>query len=101
MATAKRFSFVRFSLRSLFVLMTVICVFMGYELEWIRRRRAFLDEQVPLLIELEETQSRESHLRMAYLGGPRAPHLLWMFNESGVDLLEFVVEDGVVERENG
>jgi hypothetical protein len=44
MATAfgKRFSLLRFSLRSLFLFVTALCVFLGYELEWIRRRRAFV-----------------------------------------------------------
>ena len=32
----------RFSLRTLFVVVTVVCVWLGYQVNWIRQRHAFL-----------------------------------------------------------
>jgi hypothetical protein len=38
----------RFSLRTLFVLVTVSCVWLGYHLNWIRERQAFIAEMESL-----------------------------------------------------
>jgi hypothetical protein len=35
----------RFSLRTLFVVVTVFCVWLGYHVNWIHQRRALLNEQ--------------------------------------------------------
>ncbi len=96
-ANAWRFSFLRFSLRTLFLVITAVCLFLGYELEWLRRRRAFVDEQVPLLIELGATRSREDYLG-PIVSDLKAPSLLWMFNENGILVLGFVVNEGVLEK---
>ena len=71
----------RFSLRTLFVAVTVLACWMAYEVNWIRQRHVFLDEQ--------ERLSR-MHEWPATVPGPkglgavRAPGLLWLFGEPGI-----------------
>ena len=68
---------VRFSLRTLFLLVTVVGLLAGwvvYQLDWIRQRH--------------ETLQRASHL-----GGPtRAPGLLWLFGEQGYREIDIVFD---------
>src|SRR5262245_40061609 len=105
-----RFSIWRFSLRSLLLLVTAVCVFLGYQLEWIRRRRAFIDEQLELrypsswqnfgsrvsqdrfLLAWEQLQNRSPK---------RAPYLLWLFREHGWGQVDVILTDGLTRREIG
>jgi hypothetical protein len=59
----------RFTLRSLFVIVTLVAVWLGWSLNWIRQRREFL---------------RDDH---AWRVGEsiRAPALLWLLGEDGVE----------------
>ena len=63
----------RFSLRTLFLLVTVFCVWLGYHLNWMRERHAFLaslpkDWQPP---------PWNTHNTLAPLG-------LWLLSETGI-----------------
>jgi hypothetical protein len=75
----------RFSLRVLFAIMTLACAFLGYELNWIRQRRAALANAVNAI----------PHLTFSSTGGPgqlkprSAPGLLWLFGEVGYQSLLF------------
>ena len=63
----------RFGLRSLFMLVTMICVWFGYSMNWIRQRRAMLNE--PYYFE-PNTLEAESVIQ--------APGGLWLLGERGV-----------------
>ena len=64
----------RFSLRTMFVLVTVVCVWLGYQLNWIRERREVLSSgEVAVLHRLNSE------------GG--APRSLWLFGERGYSIL--------------
>ena len=67
----------RYSLRTLFVLMTAVCCWLGYELNWIRSRHealttwesgSFADN--PFLVGLPQDD-------------PEPPGMLWLFGEQG------------------
>ncbi len=66
----------RFSLRTLFVVMTAGCCWLGYQLNWIRERQQLLDQKA--LVE------------GFYLDELRAPGPLWLFGERGYDDLLYV-----------
>jgi hypothetical protein len=62
----------RFSLRTLFVVVTVFCVWLGYNLNWLRQRRAVIQDSQSIQLIME----------------PRsAPGLLWVFGEQGYQQL--------------
>ena len=68
----------RYGLRTLLLLLTGLCVFLGYECDWIMKRRAFRA--------LHPNDFWESG-NPKYEGDPfktTAPHGLWMFGEKGV-----------------
>ena len=58
----------RFRLRTLLIVVTALCCYLAYEMNWIRQRRAFFnaDENI-----------------YASFGSTRAPGLLWLFNARG------------------
>lgn len=64
----------RFTLRTLFVIVTVACVYLWWATNWINQRRAFADSQAGKWV-----------LRDAVHGeNPRAPWGLWLLGEKGV-----------------
>ena len=69
----------RFSLRTLFVLVTVFCTWLGYQLNWIRQRHA-------------ELEYRQGTAEGAYFYPPPAPLSLRLFGESGAEVVP-VYED--------
>jgi hypothetical protein len=69
MPTPTRRRWFRFSLRTMFVVVTVVAIFVAYHVNWIRQRHEFLKTEVATF----PSQSR-----------PSAPGLLWMFGEKGV-----------------
>jgi hypothetical protein len=64
----------RFSLRTMFVLVTVVCVWLGYQLNWIRQRREVLNSGEFLGFQEVDRESRP-------------PSLLWLFGERGYSAL--------------
>jgi hypothetical protein len=76
LAPKRRWSY---SLRTLFVVVTVVGCWLGYELNWIRERHEFVNEQEGLR-RAKDWRGEES--------GPRAsanaPDLLWLFGEQGI-----------------
>lgn len=84
--TASKRRWFAYSLRTLFIVVTVFGCWLGYELNWIRQRHEFIAEQ------------RSVFRHSPTLAGPidpddpiqevsRAPGLLWLFGENGASLL--------------
>ncbi len=104
-----RLSIWRFSLRSLLLVVTALCVFFGYELEWIRRRHAFVDEQTKLFNTTYQNddprKTQQDFMRewrkIRNFKPKRAPYLLWLFNEQGYGQRPVLLTDGVSRRETG
>jgi hypothetical protein len=71
----------RFSLTTLFALVTIVALILTFELNWIRQRREF--------VEAEKAIHQQRDVAMAILNTyptepkPRAPSLLWLFGEEG------------------
>jgi hypothetical protein len=61
----------QFGLRTLFVAVTIVAIFVGYHVNWIRQRRIAL-EALGISINAKDR---------------KAPGLLWLFGEPGHDLL--------------
>ncbi len=72
----------RFSLRSLFVLVTIFSCWLGYELNWIRQRRLAFDDAARFSrAGITEEPYSGSHPHT--IGRRQAPGLLWLFGEPG------------------
>ncbi len=74
----------RWSLRTLFVVVTVFACWVGYSLKWIRQRRSFLAEQRALHSDDPEPHLPVSWLPQRFSRLPTAPQLLGLFGEEGV-----------------
>jgi hypothetical protein len=110
-AIGKRFSLLRFSLRSLFVLVTAICVLFGYELNWVHQRRTFIREQVikdeglwafSSIAFYRSDDRREHPKEWHYYSNKPAPYLLWLFGETALPVLYLLVpeSDATVNRDH-
>ena len=96
-ATTRRRWF-RFSLRTLFVAVTVVASWLGYQLNWIMQRKGYLQEVtqrakaiegnfMPILTARESWEAERAC----------APGLLWLFGEKGVRVLYVPISmDGLV-----
>lgn len=81
----------RFSLRALLFVVTLLCCLLGYHIEWIRQRHAFIAEQTKksegdvstYLLELWEPSALSNNLGVKRLGYNRAPFGLRIFGERG------------------
>jgi hypothetical protein len=72
----------QFSLRTLFVVITILACWLGYEFNWIRQRHEFISRR-PELAKPHQTHK-------AYKYRPvEAPGLLWVFGEPGASYLWF------------
>jgi hypothetical protein len=77
-------NFKRFSLRALLLLVTAVCIFLGYEMNWVHQRRAFLAEQEEkrkACPALEQLQAGSSEV--ASILKRQAPRFLNLFGERG------------------
>ena len=83
----------RFSLRTLFVMMTVVCCWLGYELNWIRNRHAFIDRQRARLAEFYSGEDLAFYNEQLYYDNPNggAPSFLWLFGEPALGNLNLVM----------
>ena len=86
-------------MRSLFVLITALCIGLGYQLEWIRRRRALLHEQIQkneFLYSITNVYRRaddgtEDSPDWYYYSNKPAPYLLWLFGERALPDLNLML----------
>jgi len=80
----------RFSLRTVFVAVTMLCCWLGYELSWLRERH--------LLVE-----SGEAAVFPTSTGTrPKAPALLWLFGEEGAgEITLLLVLDEISKPQDG
>jgi hypothetical protein len=74
----------RFSLRTLFVVLTVFGCWLGYQLNWIRQRNAIVAD-FPRWLAYEGTTANPP---------PPAPGMLWMFGAKGYHTVVRVVPNG-------
>jgi hypothetical protein len=84
MTPAPKRRWFRFSLRTLFAVVTVAAVGLAYEMNWIRQRHE-------LIAQANASEESRSHsmwdmygTTMQPIEGNRAPGLLWLFGEKGV-----------------
>jgi hypothetical protein len=99
--------YLRFSLRALLVLVTAIGALLGYEMQWIRARRDFVEEQKTRFVKAQELPpsvdfNGEMFLITSYPEHQwtNAPSLLWMFGERG-RVVVLVVIDGDIKVPDG
>ena len=92
----------RFGLRSLFVLVTVICVWLGYYLNWMRQRREFLKDcpvhhiTYTTVAMMEERLEKDPSVAKFYRPLPIAPAILRVFGEQAI--LSIIIHPSDVER---
>jgi hypothetical protein len=89
----------RWSLRTMFVVVTVFACWLGYELNWIRQRHKFLAEQIAMR-EGREHNGRYSYdsNRFLHRFGGTAPNLLWLFGEKGLSEIHMIVVEDDWEK---
>ena len=89
--TTPRRRWFRFSLRTLFVVVTVFAAWLGWELNWIRERRLIANGAPRWVV--FDTQLGTQHLVQ-----PKAPGILWIFGEPGYAAVRLVV---CIDDQNG
>lgn len=97
----------RYSLRTLLIVITAICVGLGYEINWIHQRQVFLADQLARHNAAwagHETDPRKSRTldwwrnQLASTDN-RAPAFLWLFGETAVFRLIIVIPDeDIIDR---
>lgn len=96
---------IRFGLRWMFLVVIAIAAALGYEANWLRRRHAFLEEQLCRQAavwdgygdDAQRDQALEWWKNQLY-SADRAPGLLWMLGESAVDQLFIIIpEDDIAD----
>ena len=99
MIPAPRRRWFAFSLRTMFIVVTLFGCWLGYELHWIRQRHAFIDDEV-LVRERHPTHDTWSAgIAERNPNAPRrAPGMLWVFGEGGWSRLCVLVEAVTVDE---
>lgn len=95
----------RYSLRTLFIVMTVFGCWLAYEMNWIRQRHEFLAKQQTLrstwpqsfLTKLESVPWWKAQDRSDQL----APGMLWLFGEQALAKLIYIVPTDDITIRNG
>ena len=82
----------RFSLRTLFVIVTLVALWLGYELNWIRERRKFLNAPGVFESTSIDTLGPNFVIPPPLVPPPRAPGMLRLFGERGVVAIEIPIE---------
>ena len=100
----RRRSRLRFSLRALFVLVTLFACFLAYEVNWIRRRHKFLEDQDQLTHALTDAtwDINYDFPKVEILPGRvEAPGFLWIFGEETLPSLDVLVvqQDNQIDPE--
>jgi hypothetical protein len=70
-----------FTLRTLFVLVTLIAVWLGWSLSWIRERHDFLRDRRAFVFDTDTDAATP------------APRFLWLFGEEGAEYVKLSTED--------
>jgi hypothetical protein len=83
-----------YSLRTLFVVVTVVGCWLSYEVNWMRERHAYVLSQREKFRDI----GFDMHVYAAS-NWVRAPHGTWLFGESGVATLVILFPNGERERE--
>jgi hypothetical protein len=78
--SARAYPWFRFSLRTLFVVVTLLCVWLGYQVNWIRQRRAFLASHDYFASGCDGNRKSLPPLQCS-----RAPWSLRLLGENGVE----------------
>jgi len=91
MNEAPKRRWLQFNLRTLFVLITLIACWLGYELNWIRQRHDFITEETANCESLRQ-RGHKDVFTVSSVGPGKSPALLWLFGEPRLDYLAFVVE---------
>jgi hypothetical protein len=99
MTTAPKRRWFRFSLRTLFLGVTLFGCWFGYELYWIRQRHAFIAAEDSVR---ERIPAEGLTVAVTYSGAPGkqplAPSMLWAFGENGFATV-FVLADADTVQE--
>jgi len=88
-----------FSLRTLFVVVTLAACWLGWQLNWIRDRHAFLEKQGIIKsdgVHVSYFQSDELHGDLLPLAR-KAPVSLRIFQEPGVALIQIIAPEDVAD----
>ena len=86
-----------FSLRTLFVVVTMFACWLGYELNWIRQRHEMLAKREAFILEGSTISTSLAIMKAQWAregrGPASAPGLLWLFGEQGVTELRLFIYD--------
>lgn len=86
-APVRRRRWLRFSLKSFLLVVTLLGAWLGYQLSWVRARRVFLAEEYAI----RDSQKRWwSTIDNPGQKPPRAPWGLWVFGEQGYTSIAFI-----------
>lgn len=86
-----------FSLRTLFVLVTLLACWLAYQVNWIRQRHMLLDQQKVLAEEWDRRHQKQWAYATLTVNAPTAPGLLWLFGEEGFGEIPLIL----VEKDPG
>ncbi|HEY2840642.1 MAG TPA: hypothetical protein VGJ26_15910 [Pirellulales bacterium] len=76
----------RFSLRTMFIVVTLIAAFVAYHMNWIRQRRAVIEGRLGEDVYVQSWDPAEDPFNPPLAPKwrpPRGPGLLWLFGERG------------------
>jgi hypothetical protein len=91
---APRRRWFRFSLRTMFVVVTLVGCWLGYELHWLRQRRAFIAHETAIRDAQKEWWSTIALTAAPGKSPPWAPGGLWLFGEPGYSFVYFISDSG-------
>jgi hypothetical protein len=86
MTPAPKRRWLRFSLRTMFVVVTVAACWIGYDLNWIRQRREAVQQTRFSVDNIDPASGTAQEVR--------APGLLWLFGEHGYAVLSYTIPPG-------
>lgn len=90
----------RFSLRTFLVVPTVICCWLGYEVNWLRQRQAFISYERTLHAAhfANHGWNIGTHPTYASVSAPSPPGLLWFFGEQGYENVSILTQVAIPKQ---